>query len=309
MQIKLFTMVKNEVDIVIDWTFYHGTIFGYNNLYIIDNNSNDGTFEQLIKFKSLGVNLVRKSDYSKKGEYMTHYYNKFCEPDDIGYPIDIDEFIVYYDKSSNKISTSRKKILNYLKSLPPAEIYKTNYIQATPNQDSPDGYRRAVAECKWGFYDGNYKENAKSFMKKKFYSGPIDHGNHIPTKNYYLKDISTCSQFRIKLPEQSMNKLVTIFGEYHNVKLNCIKNRPILPVEGFILLSNSVKTKVILELDEDHLTDFTSFNISNVKEVLDIFPENITNNISTIYIDHRLKYLDKFYYVSLYKFNTFGEIL
>ena len=120
-------------------------------------------------------------------------------------------------------------------------------------------------------------------------------------KNYYLKDISTCSQFRIKLPEQSMNKLVTIFGEYHNVKLNCIKNRPILPVEGFILLSNSVKTKVILELDEDHLTDFTSFNISNVKEVLDIFPENITNNISTIYIDHRLKYLDKFYYVSLYK--------
>ena len=206
MQIKLFTMVKNEVDIVIDWTFYHGTIFGYNNLYIIDNNSNDGTFEQLIKFKSLGVNLVRKSDYSKKGEYMTHYYNKFCEPDDIGYPIDIDEFIVYYDKSSNKISTSRKKILNYLKSLPPAEIYKTNYIQATPNQDSPDGYRRAVAECKWGFYDGNYKENAKSFMKKKFYSGPIDHGNHIPTKNYYLTDLCLI-HYHVRNTEQIRKKI------------------------------------------------------------------------------------------------------
>lgn len=206
MQIKLFTMVKNEVDIVTDWTFYHGTIFGYNNLYIIDNNSNDGTFEQLIKFKSLGVNLVRKSDYSKKGEYMTHYYNKFCEPEDIGYPIDIDEFIVYYDKSSNKISTSRKKILNYLKSLPPAEIYKTNYIQATPNQDSPDGYRRAVAECKWGFYDGNYKENAKSFMKKKFYSGPIDHGNHIPTKNYYLTDLCLI-HYHVRNREQIRKKI------------------------------------------------------------------------------------------------------
>ena len=206
MQIKLFTMVKNEVDIVTDWTFYHGTIFGYNNLYIIDNNSNDGTFEQLMKFKSLGVNLVKKSDYSKKGEYMTHYYNKFCEPEDIGYPIDIDEFIVYYDKSLNKISTSRKKILNYLKSLPTAEIYKTNYIQATPNQDSPNGYRRAVAECKWGFYDGNYKENAKSFMKKKFYSGPIDHGNHIPTKNYYLTDLCLI-HYHVRNIEQIRKKI------------------------------------------------------------------------------------------------------
>ena len=46
MQIKLFTMVKNEVDIVVDWVFYHGFIFGYSNLYIIDNYSEDGTYEK-----------------------------------------------------------------------------------------------------------------------------------------------------------------------------------------------------------------------------------------------------------------------
>ena len=33
--IKLFTMVKDENDIVEDWILYHGTIFGYDNLYIV----------------------------------------------------------------------------------------------------------------------------------------------------------------------------------------------------------------------------------------------------------------------------------
>ena len=31
MIIKLFTMVKDEIDIVEDWLKYHGTLFGYNN--------------------------------------------------------------------------------------------------------------------------------------------------------------------------------------------------------------------------------------------------------------------------------------
>ena len=29
-------MVKNEVDIVEDWLKYHGTLFGYNNLNVLD---------------------------------------------------------------------------------------------------------------------------------------------------------------------------------------------------------------------------------------------------------------------------------
>ena len=121
------------------------------------------------------------------------------------------------------------------------------------------------------------------------------------TKSYYLKDITACAQFMINLPEQNTNKLVTIMGEYHNVKINCPKKgKTILPVEGFILLSNEVKTKVILELDEEHLDNFTSFNILNVKNVLEIFPDNISGNISTTYIDYRYKYLNKYYYSALY---------
>ena len=51
--IKLFTMVKDEVDIVEDWLKYHGSIFGYQNLYVIDNFSTDGTYEILLKYHNL----------------------------------------------------------------------------------------------------------------------------------------------------------------------------------------------------------------------------------------------------------------
>jgi hypothetical protein len=44
-------MVKGEVDIVTDWILYHGTLFGFNNLFIIDNYSSDGTFETLLQLK------------------------------------------------------------------------------------------------------------------------------------------------------------------------------------------------------------------------------------------------------------------
>jgi hypothetical protein len=190
MQIKLFTMVKNEVDIVVDWVFYHGSLFGYSNLYIIDNYSEDGTYEKLLKLKPLGINLSRKTDYTKKGVYMTWYYKNCCEPEDFAYPLDIDEFIVYYNKKKNKISVNKKKILEYFESLPNANIYKTSYIQASPNQDFKEGFNRAVAECSWGFYDSNYIiDSKKSFIKKKLFNGSIDHGNHIPTNNFYLTDL------------------------------------------------------------------------------------------------------------------------
>ena len=214
MQIKIFSIVKDENDIVTDWVFYHGSIFGFQNIYIIDNFSTDGTYEKLLKLKSLGIHITRKDDYSKKGEYMTMYYNKYCDPEDIAYPIDIDEFIVYYDKPNNTISVDKPTILHYLTNLPDAEIYKTNYIQAPPNQDAPNGYKRAAAECNWGFYDSNYGSNAKSFMKKKLYRGKIDHGNHIPTNNYLMTNLCLI-HFHVRNLEQVKKKIysnITGFG-------------------------------------------------------------------------------------------------
>jgi hypothetical protein len=110
-------MVKGENDIVKDWVMYHGNLFGYKNLYIIDNFSRDGTYEIIQEFKDL-INIYREPDYKKKGEYMTKLikHNSYGN-DKIAFPIDIDEFIVYYDKDSNskEISIDKDLINNYIK--------------------------------------------------------------------------------------------------------------------------------------------------------------------------------------------------
>lgn len=177
---KIFTMVKGEVDIVEDWVLYHGHLFGFRNLYVIDNMSLDGTYESLLMLKNkYGINVTRLPDYTKKGEYMTMLLRSFGN-NEIVFPIDIDEFIVYYDKKSNRIMCNNE-ILNYIRSLPKLPIYKMNYIQS--KNFHPEGYARATVEAKNGYYS-DYKTMAKTFFHSALFKGVIDHGNHYNTTDY-----------------------------------------------------------------------------------------------------------------------------
>ena len=108
------TMVKDEVDIVEHWINYHGKLFGYENLFIIENMSSDGTHTLCKKYRDkYGVNLKKHPNYLEKGNEMKKIYleNK-C---DIFFPIDIDEFVVFYDRNKNKIRFTN--INKYLKKL------------------------------------------------------------------------------------------------------------------------------------------------------------------------------------------------
>jgi hypothetical protein len=184
---KIFTMVKGEVDIVNEWVLYYGSIFGFKNLYVIDNLSQDGTWEALVELKKkYEINITRQPDYKKKGEYMTKMFRGFCKPGEIGIPIDIDEFIVFYDKHTNKISCDGYKINNILKTLPPRSVYKMNYIFSKITV--PNGYQNAVINSTHGEYS-DYGEFAKSFFNRSLFNGEIDHGNHYATGNYMLTDL------------------------------------------------------------------------------------------------------------------------
>ena len=100
MRIKLFTMVKNEEDIVEYWIQYHASIFGYNNLYIVDNNSTDNTYNKIQKYSKYGVHISVENDYSKKGEIMTELINN-AGTYDIAFPLDIDEFVFLRNKQTS----------------------------------------------------------------------------------------------------------------------------------------------------------------------------------------------------------------
>ena len=191
MKIKLFTMVKNEDDIVEHWIQYHGELFGYNNLYVVDNESNDGTYEKIQKYSKYGVHITREHDYSKKGDIMTELMNNIGTYD-IAFPLDIDEFIVYYDKNNNALSP--EKTLSYLKTLVGSDkfkdnsVFKANYIYSTITNGNEIGYHDSLFECKYGQYL-DYGNMAKTFINKHTWEGVMDHGNHFPTEDFVPTNI------------------------------------------------------------------------------------------------------------------------
>ena len=182
--VKIFTMVKGEVDIVREWIIYHGDMFGYKNLYVIDNLSLDGTWEILKEYKNQ-INIFRLPHYKLKGIYMTKLIKQFCN-NEFAFPIDIDEFIVLYNKNTNTINCDTQSVVNYLNRLPLRAVYKMNYIYSKVIIDA--GYDNAIVEATNG-YVSHYGTMAKSFIQTSLFNGIIDHGNHLEKTNYMLTDL------------------------------------------------------------------------------------------------------------------------
>ena len=218
--IKLFTMVKDEVDIVEDWILYHGNLFGFDNLYIVDNMSTDGTYEVILNYIKKGVKLSRHPNYLEKGNIMKQLItnNKSI----IAFPLDIDEFIVYYDKHNNRISTD--SIIPYLHNLIQSNnnnnnsmimnmhttaLYKCDYIHSKITNASKHGYKRATLESKWGGYDHNREKiMAKSFFDTRYWNGEIDHGNHCNYTNHFSMSNICLVHYHSRNYEQHKKKVI-----------------------------------------------------------------------------------------------------
>lgn len=223
--IKLFTIVKDENDIVAEWVHYHGRLFGYTNLYIIDNMSTDGTYEKLLELRNEhGCYVFQQPNYALKGKYMRDLILEYCNHKDacgnyttpIAYPIDIDEFVVMYDDKTHTISCDKSEILTYFEKtvLPKivsneCAIFKTNYIISKIINNNDDasseiGYKNAVLECSHGAYS-NYGNLAKTFFSSKHVienGVQIDHGNHYCIEHkYFMTDLVLVHYHLRSLPQ------------------------------------------------------------------------------------------------------------
>jgi len=227
--VKILTMVKDENDIVRDWVIYHGKLFGYKNLYVIDNYSRDGTWEILQEFKGR-INMFRLHNYKKKGDYMTYLLRRFCK-NNIVFPIDIDEFIVYYNDKKNKISCNKQLIHFYLSKLPNFPIFKMNYIQGLITEKN--GYQRATCESQIGTYN-DCGDHAKVFLKSNLFRGVLDHGNHYQT-NHYIKSHLCLVHFHcrnlLQMKRKIFNNIVGLGYTPFNINNleNILKMNPICP--------------------------------------------------------------------------------
>ena len=211
-------MVKDEIDIVEDWLIYHGSLFGFENLYIIDNYSSDGTYKLLKKYqKNNNINLTQEKYYQKKGDYIQNMINKIKY--DIAYPLDIDEFIVYYDKKKNMIDPLN--VVKYINSLPDKNIYKANYIISLVDMSNNYGYEHAAKESLYGKYE-DYGDFAKSFFNNKW-KGKLDHGNHCYMDDYHLTDLCLV-HYHDRNKDQIIKKIENnVKGLGYKIDLNYLK--------------------------------------------------------------------------------------
>jgi hypothetical protein len=96
-KVKLFCMQKDEEDILEEWILYHSHLFGIENLYMIDNLSQQPSIDILKKYERQGMHLSVQNDYSKKGDYLYDLIKSTGDTYDFAIPMDIDEFIGVVD--------------------------------------------------------------------------------------------------------------------------------------------------------------------------------------------------------------------
>jgi len=114
----MFCMVKNEADFI--ETFLNHNLPIFDRAVIIDNGSNDGTLEILERYASPKLEVIQdQSPLGMKGQMCSKLMLDSSE--EILFPLDADELLVYDEGDSGLISKDQKKIRSYLQSIPTQE--------------------------------------------------------------------------------------------------------------------------------------------------------------------------------------------
>lgn len=100
MKIACLMMQKNETSLLDTWITYHGTLFGFNNIFVFDNGSEDKTIDAIYqKHIPSGISIQRsftkKSDFYNKGHVLGGYIKFLDSADNYDFimPLDCDEFL------------------------------------------------------------------------------------------------------------------------------------------------------------------------------------------------------------------------
>ena len=217
MRAFVITFVRNEIDIVASWIHYHGSLFGYGSLHVIDNNSTDGTSEVIaILSRQHGFNFTRTDatqGYGSKPEVQRQAFVDASEsatrlnlrPYNWFIPLDVDEFLAVGllngSASVGKVdAVSASEVCSQLDEIGmPGFGLKTRYIDAFPAdaaqlREATSGridfgiFRSGAVgfgDAVWPWTQDQAK-NGKTFLSAhraldpKFAARVMDHGNHMP---------------------------------------------------------------------------------------------------------------------------------
>ena len=122
---KVFVMTRDEYDLIEDFLLYHGNIFGFHNLVVIDNNSKDPRVLQVYeKYRRRGVTILSEPNYKAGGQGQAFTKHMLAHQDQCQFLIglDTDEFMVFQSwMDSGRAPTlleAADAIRSYLQSMP-----------------------------------------------------------------------------------------------------------------------------------------------------------------------------------------------
>jgi len=169
--LKIFLMTKNELLLIEDWIKYHGYLFGYENLYIVDASTDLKVLEIYEKYKDAGINIIYdKTDLNDLEKQLTFYMHKFKGEDNFLIKLDTDEFLAY-----NKGGYLDNKNIKYLFDFIPitGQKYKASYIVCSVAQQ--DNYDRPCIEL--SSFASMQQTTFKSYFHSKSFIS-VDLGSH-----------------------------------------------------------------------------------------------------------------------------------
>lgn len=161
-------MQRNEELCLHPWLVWHGYMFGYENLFVIDHGSDDpAVLHTLAYFEGRGVRVMRlpaAADYRRKGELVSFALAQMDGTGlyDLLFPLDCDEFLVMRDEAG-ALCCDKGKMLEYLATLKGLEsplLVQENLLNAMKNPQGfwPLPYQKV-------FFAGGQ-------------AGVVDHGSH-----------------------------------------------------------------------------------------------------------------------------------
>ena len=161
-------MQRNEDLCLYPWVVWHGHLFGYENLYVIDHGSDDASVQAtLLRFEALGAHILRlpaAADFRDKAAFVSGALTWIDALGlyDLLFPLDCDEFMVMRDEAG-RLSCAKEPLLAYLASLTGVTaplLVQENLLNSLNNPQ--------------GFWPEPYR---KVFFSKG-HSGTVDAGSH-----------------------------------------------------------------------------------------------------------------------------------
>lgn len=229
-KMKIVLMTKNEKYLIKHWIQYHGEIFGYDSLHIIDDSDDIDVLNYYKSIDHLGITLYRNKDsnLNNLADKITSIMHSLKDSCDFLIKLDTDEFIGRYYVNTNDISIDKSDILDSINSL---EINGNKYrvlysIRSNPTKDLNDPLEYQI------FCNPYFEEGYKSF----FYS-----------QTFQYCDLG-CHNGTLISPYNSSiyNKTNLVIIHYHNQKFeqyidNC--KRSVIS-HGVIFENDSIENQI-----------------------------------------------------------------